>query len=385
MAANYEVLPGYKRFNQRDNAIMRSAWDPALNSYGERSKKTISDHIKNNYPGFGHRDFAFDSGTMTVVSSFGTAINRPDSGLTSWKPLQTSNEREIPPELRDARSRDPVEMREGVRKVARYLGADLVGFTDLDERWVYSHHYFPEKGENPPVELPEGCDQVVVMGLSMDHDMMATAPTAIMMTETHRNYSRMAALVSSVAQYIRAMGYQAVPSLNDTALNVPLAVDAGLAQPSRLGPAITPEFGPRVRFCTVITDMPLEAVRKHRDFGAIEFCEECEKCADACPSNSLPKGPRTTEGISGTNNPGVLKWYGNYESCRLYWASIGTNCGICLRVCPFNHGKGFHHSIAKWIIRRKWRWANRFLVRLHDWLGYGEQKDPAFFWNGRGA
>ena len=47
MDANYEVLPSYRRFNQKNNAIMRSAWDPALNFYGERSKQAISDHIKN--------------------------------------------------------------------------------------------------------------------------------------------------------------------------------------------------------------------------------------------------------------------------------------------------------------------------------------------------
>jgi ferredoxin len=64
---------------------------------------------------------------------------------------------------------------------------------------------------------------------------------------------------------------------------------------------------------------------------------------------------------------------------------VGTNCGICIRVCPFNHGKGFHHTIAKWLITLRWKWVNRLLVRMHGWLGYGEQKDPAFFWNGSGG
>ncbi len=390
MAVNYEVGPGYRRFNQKNNVIMRSAWDPALDDYGERSNRSITEHIEKRDRGFGHLDFAFDTGAMAVVSSFGTGINRPNSGFTSWEPLSTSNEREVPEELKIDGAGSPAELQSKVRRVARYLGADLVGFTPLDERWVYSNHFLPGKGEdgkgeNPPVEFPQGCDQVIVMGLGMDHDMMATAPTAIMMTETHRNYSNMAALSGSVAQFIRAMGYTAIPSLNDTALNVPLAIDAGLAQPSRLGPAITPEFGPRVRFCKVITDMPLGAVKNQRDFGVIEFCEVCEKCADSCPVGSLPSGPRTTEGTNISSNPGVLKWYANYESCRRYWAHVGTNCGICIRVCPFNHGKGFHHTIAKWLITLRWKWVNRLLVRMHGWLGYGEQKDPAFFWNGSGG
>ncbi|MBI3128651.1 MAG: reductive dehalogenase [Candidatus Tectomicrobia bacterium] len=384
MAANYEVLPGYRRFNQKHNAIMRSSWDPKLASYDPRNVRSIKEHIQREDAGFDHLDFALSNGATTVASSLGTAINRPNSGITSWESLAKQWGRTFPIEADRLEPGDPDRMREALGKVARFYGADLVGFTPLDMRWVYSHHYDPRTGRNDPVEIPEGCDQVIVMGVSMDRDMFATAPTAIMMAETQRNYSILASLAGSMAEFIRTLGYRAVPCMNDTALSVPLAVDAGLAQPSRLGPAITPQFGPRVRFCKVITDLPLNAVKKSADFGVIEFCEACERCAQACPAKSLPLGPRTTEANNISNNPGVLKWYGNYESCRLYWSHLGTNCGICIRVCPFNHGKGFHHAIAKRLIRLKWRWVNRLLVRLHGWLGYGRQKDPRRFWNGAG-
>lgn len=382
MAANYEVLPDYERFNQKNNAIMRSAWDPTLDTYDSRNRRVIKEHIHHGDLGFDHMDYALSSGATSVASSLGTAINRPNAGLTSWESLAKQWGRSFPVEADRLEEHNPAKLQKAIEKVARFYGADLVGYTPLDMRWVYSNHYDPKTGENPPVEIPEGCDQVVVMGVSMDFDMFATAPTAVMMSETLRNYSRLATLAGSVAEFIRSLGYRAIPCMNDTALSVPLAIDAGLAQPSRLGPVITPEFGPRVRFCKVITDLPLQAVKKSADFGAIEFCETCEKCAEECPSNSLPFGPRTTKPKNASNNPGVLKWYGNYESCRLYWSHIGTNCGICLRVCPFNHGPGFHHTVAKWLVRLKWRWVNRLLVKLHSWLGYGKQKDPAFFWNG---
>jgi reductive dehalogenase len=206
-----------------------------------------------------------------------------------------------------------------------------------------------------------------------------------MMSETHRNYSQMAILVASLAQFIRTLGYRAIPSLNDTALNVPLAVDAGLGQPSRLGIVITPQFGPRVRFCKVITDLPLAGGKRHVDFGVIEFCEACEKCAEACPVRAVPAGGRTTTGRNLSSNPGVLKWYLDAEKCRHHFAHVATNCGICLRMCPFNHGRGPHHALAKRLVRLKWRWVNRLLVKLHGWLGYGKQKDPRFFWNGAGG
>ena len=39
MAENYQVLPGYKRFNQKNNAIMRSSWDAKLGSYDPRNER----------------------------------------------------------------------------------------------------------------------------------------------------------------------------------------------------------------------------------------------------------------------------------------------------------------------------------------------------------
>lgn len=380
MAENYRVLPSYKRFNQKNNSIMRSEWDPSLNFFGERYYGAIRSHIEKGDKGFDHLDFAFWGGSSTVTSSLGTNINAPNSGLTSWEPLKSKWY--VPPEAGKYRVEEPARMRETVAKVARYYGADLVGFTELDERWVYSHHYIAAEGLNPPVEIPEGCGEVIVLGLELDYEMMKTAPTAIMKTETYWNYSRMSMLVSSLAKFIRGLGYRAIPCLNDTALSVPLAIDAGLGQPSRLGLVITPKYGPRLRWCKVITDLPLGGKKKHLDFGVIEFCEACEKCAEACPAGAIPRGPRTTEGHNISNNPGVLKWYLNYEKCRTYWSQVGTNCGICMRACPFNKGRGFQHDIVRWFIK-SFPFLDSTIVRFDDWLGYGKQKDPCFFWDER--
>ncbi len=382
MTENYRVLPSYKRFNQKNNTIMRFSWDPSISFLEERYEDARRKHIANGNRGFDHLDFALFAGGNIVTSCLGTGINFPDSGLTSWMPLK--NAWRVPPEMGKYQLASPARMRETVAKVARYYGADLVGFTELDERWVYSNHYLPDEGLNPPVELPEGCREVVILGLELDYEMMKTAPTAIEYTETHWNYSRMSVLVSSLASFIRSLGYQAVPCLNDTALSVPLAIDAGLGQPSRLGLVITPKYGPRLRWCKVITDLPLGGKKKHIDLGVIEFCEACEKCAGACPAGAIPRGLRTIEGHNISNNPGVLKWYLDYEKCRTFQAGVGTNCGICMMVCPFNKGHGFHHDIVRWFIKR-FPSLDSTIVRLDDWLGYGKQKDPQFFWEKRGS
>ncbi len=380
MAENYRVLPSYKRFNQKNNALMRSQWDPVLNFIPGNYAAAIKRHIEKGDRGFDHLDYAFWAGSGTVTSSLGTNMNRTDSGLTSWKPLESMYS--VPPGVGKYQVQEPARMQETVTKVALYFGADLMAFTELDERWVYSHRYLPVEGLNPPVELPEGCREVIVFGFGLDYEMWKTAPTAIMYAETLWTYSRMSMLVGSVAKFIRSLGYEAIPCLNDTALNIPLAVDAGLGQPLRMGLVITPQYGPRVRFCKVITDLPLGGKKKHMDFGVIEFCEACEKCVKACPGGAIPRGPRTTEGHNISSNSGVLKWYLDAEKCRTFFSRVGTNCGICMRTCPFNKGSGSQHDIVRWFIKR-FPSLDSTIVRFDDWLGYGKGKDPYFFWDER--
>jgi reductive dehalogenase len=377
MAENYEVLESYKRFNQKNTASRRCEWDPDLNHISTSNKGAIKKHIEKGHKGFGHREYAVWAGSSPMTKGFASGLDFEGSGLTSWN-LQ-EGDRGIPKDVGKYRAGEPARMREEVEKVARYFGADLVGFTELDERWIYTNHSFQGRDPNPPVELPEGCREAIVFGVEMDYEMVATAPAATMLTESHRSYSRMCTLISSVANYIKSLGYQAIPSLNDTAMNVPLAVDAGLGQPSRMGLVITPQFGPRVRLGKVITDLPLAGKKNHVDFGVLEFCDVCQKCAKRCPAGAAPTGPRTTEGHNISNSHGVLKWYLNAEKCRTYQFRTGTNCSICMRICPFNKGKGFHHSIARWMVKNL-PVFNRFLIHLDEWLNYGKRKDSGFFW-----
>ena len=91
----------------------------------------------------------------------------------------------------------------------------------------------------------------------MDYDLTATVPSALAATATGLGYTTDAVTLMLLAQYIRNLGYRAYASMNDSALSVPLAIQAGLGELGRHSMVITPEFGPRVRFGKVFTDMPL--------------------------------------------------------------------------------------------------------------------------------
>ena len=68
-----------------------------------------------------------------------------------------------------------------------------------------------------------------------------------------------------------------------------LAAKAGLGCIGHSRLLITPNYGPRIRFASILTTAPLEFDRKFNDF----LCEDCGKeCAKACPVNAI-----TDEGV----------------------------------------------------------------------------------------
>ena len=112
-------------------------------------------------------------------------------------------------------------------------------------------------GGPKPNDIGDGLDHAIVIGQAMAPDLIQTAPSALAGAATGLGYSTDAAVLLGVAQYLRNLGYRAVPSMNDTALAIPLAIKAGLGEYGRHGMVITPEFGARVRFGKIFTDMPL--------------------------------------------------------------------------------------------------------------------------------
>lgn len=128
----------------------------------------------------------------------------------------------------------------------------------------------------------------------------------------------------------------------------------------RFGGLITPEFGPRVRLCKVLTDLPLKPTSPI-DFGVTEFCEVCQKCAEYCPAQAILYGKRTHKARASSTNPGLLKWPLDGEKCFRYWYKNGAktdrgmyhiDCYQCVNVCPFNKRPGLGHNMVRWFVRK---------------------------------
>jgi reductive dehalogenase len=228
--------------------------------------------------------------------------------------------------------------------------------------------------------IPTRMKWVISIGVQMDLDLMTRVPTALGGASSSLGYSHCAFVVSSLAEFIRGLGYEAIPSVNDTAQSVPFAVDAGLGEMSRTNRLITPEFGPAVRLCKVFTDMPM-ACDRPIDFGAVEFCRRCKKCAEACPSNALSFDDEPSFEIKGPwNNPGHRAWFDDSYRCFTYWQTSTSPCTICFAVCPYTKADtAWIHDLVKMTSSVAPASAGVFR-RLDDTFGYGRLHDPEAWW-----
>lgn len=272
---------------------------------------------------------------------------------------------------------DPVAQTAEIKRIAKMFGADLVGITEVDERWHYASRV--DTRDMTPAEniLPKGITHVIVMGHAMDFELVDTYPSALAGASTGREYSHEAAIVIQLATYIRNLGYQATASMNDTALVIPYAIKAGLGEYGRNQMVLTPEYGPRVRFSKIFTSLPL-VNDQPKPLGLTAYCHGCTKCADACPPKALPTGSPDFGPDSPSTIKGVKKWSADCEKCFGYWAKLKTDCAICMRVCPFNR------QYDRWP-DRLWRWlAMGRGQKLAQWwerkYGNRERLKPADWW-----
>ena len=214
----------------------------------------------------------------------------------------------------------------------------------------------------------------------MDGGLISTAPSALAGAATGLGYSKDVIVLLAIAQYIRNLGYSAVPTLNDTALAIPYAIKAGLGEYGRHGLVITPEHGANVRFGKIFTDLPL-ALDSPIRFGVEEMCGICRACSDACPSSAIPHGPPSDTVHNVSNLVGVEKWSVDGEACFGYWAKINSDCSVCIRVCPYTRDHStWQHKIWSRLASGRFR---RLALRWSARAGHGTRVSSKDWWSGK--
>ncbi len=374
LTEQFDIQPDFAPFNQKYDIFNRSVWDEKVDAKKLFVSYDIANYSPKKSKGFDHWDYAFRNASWHLTDAVGERDFARDGrveGFTDYYSLGTEGPKEA------VRLDSPESTARRIKIAAKMFGAGLVGICRLDRRWIYSHHFNRLTGENPVLDLPAHFRYAIMLAIPMDYELGKTFPSALSGATTGIGYAGSLQCAVTLAQFIVNLGYDAVASMNDTGLNVPMAIEAGLGEYGRLGLLITKEYGPNVRLAKVFTDLPL-APDHPIEFGVKAFCQICRKCSSACPARAIPAGEPQSEPPNHSSLTRIRKWTVDAERCFRFWVGMNTDCAICIRVCPYNK------DYRKWWNRLGIRLAHSPLRRLMLWLDgamkFGKRMDPAAWW-----
>ncbi|UOY08289.1 reductive dehalogenase [Muricauda sp. SCSIO 64092] len=391
----YEISPDYQRMDQKNIIFGRWGWDPKYYKPGGRGISFLlkdasevpnpNEHLK----GYGPVEHALGRAAWAGHDEGAPLSN---SGLANTGPLNDWDKFSNPKRKEPYIFESLEEAKKYVKRAALFLGADEVGIAPYDERWVYTKQFdvesvlldgvAPEDAPHEEIKFPFEVKSVIAFTFEMDYDALR-AQGGLSDASAALEYSHMTEVSHKVAVFLNQLGYKAIPAGNDVGVSIPIAIQAGLGEISRMGTLISEKHGSRVRLAKVFTDLELPP-DKPISFGVQDFCVKCKKCAEACPSNaiSLEDEPSLNpEFNSISSNPGVKKWYQNNERCFSQWEKMGVACGVCLTVCPYNKIDNWVHFLSEMVVSAP---VGRDIARqLDDAFGYGKL-GPQYvdaFWN----
>ncbi len=261
---------------------------------------------------------------------------------------------------------NPEEMTQKIKGFGQHLGAAKVRITKLKQEWVQTNFAYPYTPEpyGKPVELHY--ENIICMIFPHDLRMVKCGVGIATDMESGWKYAYGSLISVIMAQFIRGVGWRAraLPAENSPYLVVPTFIDAGIGEQGRTSHIVTKEFGNNFKPAAVVTDMPL-ALDKPVDFGLQDFCEKCLLCAEYCPSGAISKGGKQVI-------RGVRRWAFDGDSCRRYWARMGSSCSICIAVCPWSHPNNLLHDTVRELsqnylrLRKFFIWGEKFIYGKYN-------------------
>lgn len=240
---------------------------------------------------------------------------------------------------------DLMQQTNELKALALSLGADLVGMADLALlRGIYTYP------ENLLAPFQRGISVAVRLS---DPILDAITPHDPTKAYAH-HYETVNALLDQItlrlAGQIQRQGYKALPipaslqvgpkSWYGAISHKAVARAAGLGWIGANLLLITPDYGPRIRLATVLTDMPLLA-----GAPSPRRCGTCQDCIKACPARALL-------GWNQGEYPQVREIALDTAACaqRLDFFAADPQvgqpiCGVCVQVCPWGKQPEMVHRL----------------------------------------
>ncbi len=138
--AGFEIQSDFQRFSQRDDVFRRSWWDARIRSAkSDLFYATYREPLSNwrSTDGFTQKDYALRNAAWQVSDLF------TDLKLDADRREGFNDEFTLTRGVADERINlgTPAETAAEIKRVAKGFGADLVGITDYDERWMYVNKF----------------------------------------------------------------------------------------------------------------------------------------------------------------------------------------------------------------------------------------------------
>lgn len=182
-------------------------------------------------------------------------------------------------------------------------------------------------------------------------------PTRAYFDLYHTLNAHLNSIVEEGAQYLRSMGYQAIPvttgyAQQDAQRCTPLpyktvATRAGMGWIGKSCLLVTPEYGSAIRICTLLTDAPLHCgtpITQSR-------CGKCELCVTHCPAQAL-KSTLWSEGMDREELFMTETCVEVIKKRMVERTGIeATLCGKCFVVCPYTRKYMRKATVAEPILK----------------------------------
>ncbi len=252
------------------------------------------------------------------------------------------------------------DLRRKIVDKCREWGVEMVGFASADAWDDPPFLPWPPREFSPKAIFP-GCRTVIVLGLPVTLPILETSPS-IWYQELYKNLNaQLDERAYQLSEMLNRMGHPSAYVPRDGYGEVELLMDnpcaffshrhaaylAGLGTFGVNNMLLTPEYGPRQRFVSVLTaaevppDRPMDK----------QQCVRCMRCVKACPVQAI----------------GDLEYpKASIDKARCTGRSIELKkrhrspCGICIKVCPVGRDRKLY---------------GRKDLGLYD----GPEKDPELF------
>jgi epoxyqueuosine reductase len=243
------------------------------------------------------------------------------------------------------------QLRDDIKAKALEMGFQLFGVSDIKR--LEAADFPAGRGLMKPSEVMKNAKSIVVMGMVIWDEAMNSAVAAVSSGDfsggaadyLNMYYEVLETRAWRVCDWLRdAKGVKAIPT---HAIQEKIAATlAGLGFIGHNTQVITPEYGPRVRWVTLLVDAELTPDKPFaRDLCAEQpLCQKVSLCVKSCPYDAIIPGP--SQGVE----PGKKVDYGKcvvshefdkdiepkHEKYIRHTTERGfMECTICNLACPY--------------------------------------------------